>query len=82
MPCPDAEINWERTPETRYVWIEQMTTPTDSIGGPVLPIAVNSSGQVLYAGYTSGQYDSMSDPPTNALWDSAARQWMDLPASG
>jgi Bacterial TSP3 repeat len=78
----DSEINWQKNPVTQYVWIEQMTTPTDSIGGPIPPIAVNSSGQVLYAGYTAGQYDSTSDPPRNALWDSATRQWMDLPPSG
>jgi hypothetical protein len=78
----DPEINWPRTPESKYVWIEQMTTPIDIVGSPILPIAVNSSGQILFPQYTAGQYDSSTDPPKNHLWDSAARQWADLTHSG
>ncbi len=52
----DGEINWPKTPESKYVWIEQMTTPSDISGSPILPIAVNSSGQILFPQYTAGQY--------------------------
>jgi hypothetical protein len=48
----------------------------------MLPVAMNSSGLLLFPGYAVGHNDSSTNPPKNHLWDSAKRQWADLPRSG
>ena len=78
----DSEINWRKTPESKYVWIEQIVLPTDNSGQLIAPVAVNKSGQILFPYYTAGEDGSSTDPPRNQLWDSAARQWTNLPYSG
>ena len=78
----DSEINWKKSPESNYVWIEQIVLPTDNSGQLIAPVAVNSSGQILFPYYTAGEDGSSTDPPRNQLWNSAARKWTNLPLSG
>jgi len=43
----DGEINWKKTPETRYLWVEQVDEVDPSLHKHQ-PLAVNKHGQILF----------------------------------
>ncbi len=61
----DPEINWQRTPETRYVWIEQV------IGTGAK--AVSRHGHILFPTTNGGSSDLL-----HVLWDSSTSSWVEL----
>lgn len=65
----DHEIDWEKTPETRYVWIEQV----EKIGAK----AVSRHGHILFPGDNDG---ISTIAQSEILWDSATSSWVDMPA--
>ncbi len=69
----DAEINWKKTAESQYVWIEQVIHD-DSIGEP---IAINKLGQILF-GISAPSAENQS----RVLWSSKSQQWINLPTVG
>jgi N-acetylmuramoyl-L-alanine amidase len=70
----DAEINWKKTPEAKYVWVEQVTHTNDANHiGP--PIAINKDAQILFG---LNLYSETTIDRT--LWSSALNQWIQLPA--
>jgi N-acetylmuramoyl-L-alanine amidase len=72
----DSEINWERTPETPYVWVEQV----DEIDVDHQPRAVNRQGQILFHTDTTSGYDPAIYE--KALWNSATKAWVNLAPRG
>lgn len=78
----EAEINWKRTPEARYAWIEQLETPTDNFGDPIAPVAVNKNGQILFPRFTAIQSGPGGDIPEHVLWNSAQKDWEPLSPAG
>jgi hypothetical protein len=62
----DAEINWKRTPEARYVWIEQVIP--DHPGH--FPTSVNKNGMIVFS-----NSDLLTGSPSfeRNLWDSSGR---------
>ncbi len=76
----DREINWERTPEVRYVWIEQVDE-VDPVYHKHQPRAVSKHGQILF--WDKRSYlglNEITDPKN--LWNSASRDWVALPLRG
>ena len=73
----DAEVNWPRTPETDYVWLEQVETDGDE-DWRHHPIAVNRHGQILFH-VEYGFHPEYSD---EMLWSSATQEWVDLAPGG
>jgi hypothetical protein len=71
----DFEINWEKTPEVRYVWIEQVADAAD-VGDPV---AVNKLGQILF---NPPHESSPPDHFAKVLWNSASQEWITLASQG
>jgi hypothetical protein len=78
----DSEINWPKTPESKYVWVEQMVLPTDSEGNPIAPVAVNSLGQILFPRFTGSESGPGGNTPKDALWSSAKKSWETLNPGG
>jgi hypothetical protein len=72
----DGEINWRKSSESKYVWIEQINASPD-YGSP---LAVNKHGQILFTQdflhpITSGTLE-------NILWSSKLQDWVDIAAAG
>jgi len=63
----DPEINWQRTPETRYVWIEQVNKTGAT--------AVSKHGHILFPSTNSGS-SNLSN--LQVLWDSNTSAWVNL----
>jgi hypothetical protein len=70
----DGEINWEKTPEVRYVWVEQVVAAANHGA----PIALNKNGLIVFDSFSPGGGYSIG----NSLWDSAARTWVVLETAG
>lgn len=72
----DAEINWKKTPEAKYVWVEQVIHD-ESVGEP---IAINKHAQILFS-RTYLSYLTEQDQ-NKILWSSKSQQWINLPTVG
>ena len=69
----DAEINWEKTPETSYFWVEQVQKTGAA--------ALSRHGHILFP-YDSWDLFQENTEPSEILWDSTISDWVDLPGSG
>lgn len=63
----DAEINWPKTPETRYVWIPQVATTGAK--------ALSKYGHILFPSNNGG---SSNLSALHVLWDSNTSSWVNL----
>jgi hypothetical protein len=82
----DIEINWEKTSEVRYVWLEQVDE-VDVVNHRHQPLAVNKHGQILFCdtrfpmdGSVHTGTPLVNDPKN--LWNSATKEWASLPYRG
>lgn len=62
------QIDWERSPVTQYVYIEQ---PTGKVGAK----AVSKYGHILFPGTNNGEDDIEA---SEILWDSITGSWLNL----
>jgi hypothetical protein len=76
----DAEINWPKTPENRYVWLSQVDE-VDPVHHSHQPRAVNKHGQILFRD-TRAYYGLTTITDPKNFWDSASSQWISLPLNG
>jgi N-acetylmuramoyl-L-alanine amidase len=63
----DGEINWNRTPEAKYVWIEQV----EKTGAK----ALSRHGHILFPTSNNGTSDLST---LQVLWDSNTSSWVNL----